>query len=144
MTFSELATVLYPYCHKTDSDWEYVILLTDKIMGGQPGRANGNETYQNPMRNKEERTLLAYLNGERSISRCDASMILGRIDKKKFAKYVRWCCREDSEMSLLAALEERGFIEDKHKNMLVSDICADLFEQVLYGLARKTEKKAKV
>ena len=67
LNFSDFAKVLFPYCRKGSGQADFVILLTDKIMNGRPGRAHEDGGFQNPLRAKDERTLQAYFNGGRPI-----------------------------------------------------------------------------
>lgn len=139
MTFSKFANALHPYCNSEPTAGRYVVHITNKIMGGQPGRAHGNDDYQNPMSSKDERTLLAYFNGERSISQTDASMILSKLDKEKFIKYIDKRCSLDAQMLLVKDLREIEDIEIGTKT--VPEICADLFESIIYDLAKKPRQK---
>ena len=114
MNFSEFAKTLYPYCANGSKQTEFVILLTDKIMGGQPDRAHKNERYQNPLRNKDERTLLSYFSSERYISQGDARIILSHIDKYKFEQHLQHQCSNDSLELLAKDLSTVEEINDKH------------------------------
>lgn len=136
MTFSDFAKVLFTYCNEGEKQGDFVVHITNKIMGGRPGREHGDGSYQNPLGGKDNDILLHYLNGNRSIPQCDASIILRRIDKYKFEEYLRSRCSEDAQKLLrkdLAAIEE---IPDGD----IVEICADLFEQILHDLAEKKNK----
>ena len=137
MTFSEFAKMLIPYCKEEAKNGDYVVKLVDMIMGGRPGRAHGDGSYQNPLRNKDERTLQSYLNGERNISQQDASRIFSSIDKYKFEEYIRRHCSEDAQKALLKEIFEK----EKNKNAEdAAEACADLFETILRDLALPKEK----
>ena len=134
MEFSELAKALFPYCSNGMKQAEFVILLVDKIMAGRPGRAYKDGTYRNPLRIKQERTLLSYFNGDRYISRRDATQILGSIDKYKFETYLRTIC-SDEALKLL-----KNDVSCKVNLMETEDVvevCADQFELIIKDLASK-------
>lgn len=133
MTFSQFAQVLYTYCRDVGTQGEFVIQLTDKIMGGRPGRAHSDGTYQNPIRGKDSRSLLYYFNGERPIPQKDASIIFSSIDKYKFEEYLRKRCSEEAQAKLKEDLEKVEQIPDGD----IAEVCADLFEQILHDLAEK-------
>ena len=132
MEFSDFAKVLFTYCGKGSLQADFVILLIDKIMDGQPGRAHKSGGYQNPLRVKDIRTLQAYFNGGRSISAGDAGIILSRIDKYKFEQYLLSCCSEDALKLLRNDLSKvTDFADDSN----IVEVCADLFENILHNLA---------
>lgn len=133
MTFSQFAKVLYTCCRDVGTQGEFVIQLTDKIMGGRPGRAHADGTYQNPMRGKDTRSLLYYFSGERKIPQKDASVLLSSVDKYKFEVYLRDRYSEDAQIQLKHDLAEIETIPDGD----VVEVCADIFEQVLHDLAKK-------
>lgn len=132
MTFSQFAKVMHTYCNEDETEAAFVIHLIDEIMGGQPGRAHRDGTYQNPMRGKDNRTLLNYYNGTRSISKKDASTIYSSIKTEKFEKYIERRCSDDAKSRLLDELLEK---EDIEKNLMLPQICAQLFEKILRDLA---------
>lgn len=134
MTFSEFAQVLYPYCNEGTSKAEFVRHLIDKIMDGQPGRAHDDGGYQNPMRTMDDRTLLNYFNGNRSISSADASTIYCSIKTEKFEKYIDCRCSGEAKIKLLDDLLE---IEDIQEKGMVPVVCAQIFEKILRDLAKK-------
>lgn len=134
MTFSQFAKALYPYCNEGDSKSEFVKHLVDKIMFGRPGRAHDDGGYQNPMREKDDRTLLNYFNGDRSISSKDASRIYSSISMDKFEKYIRCRCSKDAQFQLL---EDLLRIEEIKENGETPAVCAQLFEKILHELAEK-------
>lgn len=134
MTFSQFAQALYPYCNEGSTRGEFVWHLVDKIMDGQPGRAHKDGGYQNPLRAMDDRTLLNYFNGSRSISAKDASTIYCSIKTEKFEKYIDWRCSGEAQIKLLDALLE---IEDIKEKGTVPEVCAQLFEKILRELAEK-------
>ncbi len=134
MTFSQFAQTLYPYCNEGPSKAEFVRHLVDKIMGGQPGRAHDDGGYQNPLRAMDDRTLLNYFNGKRSISAKDASTIYISIKPEKFEKYIDRRCPGDAAIKLLDALLE---VEDIEEKGTVPEVCAQIFEKILRELAEK-------
>ena len=137
LNFSDFAKALFPYCRKGSGQADFVILLTDKIMNGRPGRAPHEDgKFQNPLRAKDERTLQAYFNGGRPIPPGDASIILSRIDKFKFEEYLRGCCSDDALNLLrndLSKAKVKGFADDSD----IVEFCADLFGDILHDLAAK-------
>lgn len=134
MKFSQFAQVLYPYCNEGSTKGEFVWHLVDKIMDGQPGRAHGNDEYQNPLRSMDDRTLLNYFNGVHSISPKDASTIYSSIKTEKFENYIDHRCSAEAQSKLLDALLEVEEIEEKGT---VPEVCAQLFEKILRELAKK-------
>ena len=134
MTFSQFAQVLYPYCNEGDTKPEFVKHLVDKIMDGQPGRAYGYDGYQNAMREKDDRTLLNYFKGDRSISPKDASRIYCSIKTEKFKKYIDHRCSGEAQIELFNALSEIEVIE---KTGTAPEVCAKLFAKILHELAEK-------
>lgn len=134
MTFSQFAQALYPFCNEGPSKPEYVRHLVDKIMGGQPGRMHADGNFQNPMRGLDDRIVLNYFNGDRSISAKDASTIYSSISTEKFEKYIDWRCPGESQIKLLDALLK---VEDIKEKGTVPEICALLFEKILRELAEK-------
>lgn len=134
MTFSQFAQALYPFCNEGATRGEFVWHLVDKIMDGQPGRAHEDGGYQNPLRTMDDRTLLNYFNGSRSISAKDASTIYCSIKTEKFEKYIDWRCSGEAQIKLLDALLE---IEDIKEKGTVPEVCAQLFEKILRELAEK-------
>lgn len=142
MTFSDFAKAMHTYCNNGETQVEFVIKLTDKIMGGQPGRAHGEKEYQNPLRSKDERSLLYYFDGQRPISQRDARIILSSIDTGKFEKYVEKYCSEDAQILLVEAfgkienineIEEIKELDDKS----TPKVCTQLFVKILRDLAEK-------
>ncbi len=134
MTFSQFAQALYPYCNEGTSKAEFVRHLVDKIMDGQPGRMHADGEFQNPLRAMDDRTVLNYYNGERSISSKDASTIYSSIKTEKFEKYIDYRCSSEAQIKLLDALLE---IEDIEGNRTVPEVCAELFDKILRDLAGK-------
>ena len=143
LSFSEFIGLLYPYCGNGATEAEYIITITDKIMKGQPGRANKEEKYQNPIRNKSLRTLQAYFKGTRSISKRDASILYANSDTYRFEEHLRYRCSENRLPSLKKDLEER-LNQSIDKQDIVST-CADLFVEILKDLATgKVKQEANV
>lgn len=134
MTFSAFAKVLYPYCSKGLKQSDFVVLLMDKIMEGQPGRAHSDGGYQNPLRNKDERTLLSYFNDERNIPKGEASLILSHISKYKFEMYLRNALSEDALELLKAKLSQQIPMKDSED---VVEACTDQLVAVIDNLASK-------
>lgn len=134
MTFSEFAKALYTYYGNGEKQTDFVIRLTDKIMGGRPGREHKDGTFQNPLRSKDNRTLLSYFNGERRISQGDAGIILSSSDKYKFEEYLRNQCSEDAQKLLKQDISK---IEKINDNQDIVEACADIFVSILQDLAKK-------
>lgn len=134
MTFSEFVQALYPYCNEGDNKPEFVKHLVGQIMDGQPGRAHYDGGCQNPMIEKDDRTLLNYFNGSRSISPKDASRIYCSIKTEKFEKYITKRCSAEAQILLLDDLLK---VEDIKGKGTVPEVCAQLFAKILYDLAEK-------
>lgn len=133
MTFSQFAQVLDKYCSNVGTRGDFVVLLTDKIMCGQPGRAHSDGGYQNPMRGKDARSLLYFYSGERPIPQPDAKILFRSVEKYKFEEFLRKCCSEDALSQLRKDLENIEAIPSGN----TVEVCADLFEQILGDLAKK-------
>lgn len=133
MTFSQFAQALYTYLRNGKKEEDFVMELTNQIMGGQPGRAHSDGTYQNPMLSKDARSLIYYFSGERLIPQKDASIILSSINKYKFEQYLEKYCSEDARNLLKKDLAKIEILPDGD----TVEICADLFEQILHDLAKK-------
>lgn len=136
MTFSEFAKVLFPYCSMGKTQPEFVLLLTDKIMSGQPGRGYGADNYVNPLRKKCDRALSSYFSGERSIAGCDARVILARINLEKFQTLFNNC-----SVDALDALAKD--VSEKLNADAPCDIgkyCAELFVGILKDIAITSKK----
>lgn len=135
MTFSQFAQALYPFCNEGDNKPEFVRHLVDKIMGGQPGRMHADGNFQNPLRGLDDRVVLNYYNGERSISAKDASTIYSSISTEKFEKYIDWRCSLGAQDDLMDALQAVEPIEED--GYTVPEICTRLFVEILRKLAEK-------
>ena len=134
MTLSQFLKVLYPYCNEGESKSEFVVHMVNQIMDGRPGRMREDGSYQNPLKDKDTRTLLNYSNGERSISSKDASTIYSSIKTEKFEKYISKHCSMDAQSRLLDDLTP---ITAVPKNEMTPQICSQLFETILRELASK-------
>lgn len=134
LTFSQFAKKLYPYCGHGKNEDEFVIALTDKIIGGRPGRAIGTDNYKNPMRSKNIRTLQAYFEGTRSISKQNASEIYSKIDRYRFEQFLMQETSDDAQKMLKVDLAE--YLPDNDKRS-IAEICADLFAEILKKLASR-------
>jgi len=159
MTFSEFAQVMSIYCRgtkkdenqenekdkedkeekepkdpKTRTDAEFVIHLVNQIMAGRPGRMHADGTFQNPLGHKNAQILALYYKGIRSIPKGDASIILSSIDKYKFEEYLRKNCSDQAQEMLMKDLSEIESIDNKGD---FAEVCADLFEKIIYDLATK-------
>lgn len=133
MTFSKFAKIMCPYCNNGSNPEDFVVLFTNKIMGGRPARAHKDGTFQNPLMSKEPRTRLAYFNGERAISKRDASIIFSSIDKYKFETFLRKYCSDDAIKRLKRDISEATNVD---YNRDIVEVCADLFQDILYDLAK--------
>ncbi len=133
MTFSEFANMLFPYCRNGETKAEYVKTLTNKIMGGQPGRGHADGKYQNPLLDKDTRILEMYFSGDRAIPQTAAAILFSSHDKYKFEEYIRSLCSEDALECLAKDLEAKTGAAVKGDPV---EMCADLFEEILYNLAK--------
>lgn len=144
LSFSEFAALLYPYCGNGANEADYIVTITDKIMRGQPGRVSKEDKYQNPMRNKSTRTLQAYFEGARRISKRDASILYANSDTYRFEEHLHYQCSENRLPSLRADLEEKlkqGTIDTRED---IISFCAELFVDILKDLARGEIKEESV
>lgn len=131
MTFSEFAKILYPFCGNGLKTSEFVILLTTKIMGGQPGRSHTGGGYQNPLITKNERSLQYYFAGTRNIPKNDICVILGTVDPYKFEQFLLHHCSEGALLQIEKELFQRGISTENHH---VQETCADLFITILQDI----------
>lgn len=140
MTFSKFAQIMYTGANECDYQAEFVVHLTNQIMGGRPGRSHivdGKTVYQNPIANKEKRRQYEFFNGDRSISKKDASTLYSSIDLKKFSDYIEWRYSSDAQIELLNELgKNEDLNKEEFKGKMVPDICAILFKNILYDLAK--------
>lgn len=140
MTFSQFAQIMYTGANECTDRAEFVIHLTNQIMDGRPGRSHvvgEKKVYQNPIANKEKRRLYEFFDGDRSISKNDASTLYSSISLKKFSNYVIWRYSRDAQIALLDELEKNEDLgKEEFKGKLVSDVCAILFKNILYDLAK--------
>lgn len=140
LSFGKFVQILYPHCGYGETEANFIIRLTDKIMEGRPGRARlGKEKkedqYKNPMRNKSIRTLQAYYKGARPISKRDASILFANSDKYKFEEDLRHLCSDNALQSLEKQLEKALNRKITDKELDVVSFCADLFLDILFELA---------
>lgn len=131
MTFSEFVKILYPFCGNGLKTSEFVILLTTKIMGGQPGRSHTGGGYQNPLITKNERSLQYYFAGTRNIPKNDVCVILGAVDKYKFEQFMLHHCSDGARLQITKELSKRGIIQ---RDLRIEEICADLFVTILQDI----------
>ena len=109
MTFSEFAQTLYPYLGNGDTKAQFVITLTNKIMT-KPGASRKDGTCQNPIINKDDRTLQYYFSGGRSISRKDAQVIVANHKKIRFEEFINEYS-DDTLRCINRALIEKGILD---------------------------------
>lgn len=132
MTFSEFATMLYPYCGNGQKKSVYIEDLTNHIMAGQPGRPHADGKYQNPLLGADPRTLEYYFSGDRDLSAANAQILFSSLDKYKFEQYILKHCSEAALEYLQKDLEKRG-VEVTGQPQ---EVCADLFVDILYRLTQ--------
>lgn len=143
LTFSDFAKILHTYCGCGNTKSEFVITLTNQIMGGRPGSAIKGDKYKNPMIMKEPHTLRNYYNGTRSISQGDASLILSRAERYKFEEFLRKKCSEDALSLMKNKLYEYLKKENADDKCDIVELCADVFIKILENISNGNGKKVK-
>lgn len=133
MTFSEFVKIMYVYCGGKKTQAEFIRHITDLIMEGQPGRTHADGSHQNPMWDKDDRTLQSYFNGSRTISYSDAKLILRKIDLYKFEMYLDDYLSDEAQK--LLGTDISNMTKKDVKNSDVAKVCADLFEKIIRDLA---------
>lgn len=148
LSFSEFVALLYPYCGNGETEADFIVTITDRIMRGHPGRrnkvVNKEDMYQNPMRNKSVRTLQAYFKGNRPISKRDASILYANSEPYKFEEYLRYQCSDNGLSALKADLEEKLNQGPISVKLDTAELCADLFTGILKNLASGKARKKTV
>lgn len=132
MTFSEFAKLLYPYCSNGESKAEFVKVLTNQIMDGQPARGHADGGYQNPLLDKDTRTLEMYYDGDRAIPKTSASILFRSHDGSKFEDFVQHQCSNDALQELRETLKAKT---GRDSGTLPERLCAELFIEILKDLA---------
>lgn len=130
MNFSEFAKILHPYCSNGNIPAEFVKTLVDNIMESPLSHKDIdnsiNDNY-NPLASLELDTLRRIYNNKYSISKKNVSIIKGKLDKHKFAKYI-------NEKSLDAQLEIANTMKKYIGDFDEDDVgasCAELFSHIL-------------
>ena len=130
ITFSDFLKLLYNNIGGEDKR-DFVITVTDRIMP-RPGAYNSDGVFLNPMRNKRpDYRGVIFRDPKRSISRKDATKILGNLDKYKFEKFIDEF-GDDTRCNIAKDLTTLGVSSVNRDN--VGEKCADIFEAILkYG-----------
>ena len=91
MTFSDFAKILFPYCADGQTQSDFVLLLVDMIMEepqAEYDKKNSEEDNYNPLSTLKPDTLGKIYSGKHTISKGNASIIKGHLDKERFAQYI--------------------------------------------------------
>jgi hypothetical protein len=142
LTFSEFAKTLFLFCGDGRKTGEFVIALTDNIMEEPVTEADERKAADgeyNPLLALQPDALKRIYNGSRNISVKAASIIFGRLDKRKFDDFV-FSASPDALMGLCAKLGEWGISANTQN---VGAVCAGLFADILASLAHMEPKQAK-
>jgi len=126
ITFSVFLNLLYPYCGQGKSKADFVVMIIDHFMPKPAGRKG--DGYINPMRNRDNRTLLNYYNGSRPIPTKVSSEILGRANKTRFEEFIQ-SFTEYAQRLIAEELQSMGFTSANQNN--VDQFCADVLESIL-------------
>ena len=132
--FSELVQTLYPLLGSGMNFGAFVAMLVDNFMEDPASEADDEKAANgeyNPLAKLQEATLKQYYNGNNQISQKNATVILGRMDKTKFAAYV-YESSPDALNTLCSDLKKYGVTPT---TLNVGEFCADLFEKALRQLA---------
>jgi len=133
MDFSALAKLLYPFCGDGSKTSDFVVALVDNIMETPHNDADEmksvEDTY-NPLASKSPNTQKSIYNGNSSISKKDAGVILAHMEKARFAEYI---CEFslDALNAICEELKKAGFPAD---TLQVGNACADIFEAALKSI----------
>ena len=130
MNFSEFANLLYPHCGEGQLPAEFVKTLIDRIMAiptsNKDINALSNDTY-NPLASLEIDTLSRIYKGKYSISKRNATIIKGKIDKHQFATYIN---NKPLDVQLEIATSMQKHIPEFDCDD-IGQSCAELFSKVL-------------
>ncbi len=134
MNFSEFAKILYPHIGNGEEYPDYVLSLIDSIME-EPSTEmeigdSSNDKY-NPLASLSRNSRSKIFNGDRQISKKNASFIYGHFNKTNFVDLV-YTLTDDSKETLCVALAGFGINSPLHA---VDEVCADIFGQILYKLS---------
>ena len=141
MEFSDFAKVMAAGCYDSNNNADFLIHLTNKIMGGQPGRSrivNGKKVFQNPMANQSKRSRYKYFDGVIKIPKHIASTLYGSRDLEKFANFIEECYNEYAQLELyekLKEVEKKDYhteLDSEIEKDMIPQMCAKLFEKILY------------
>jgi hypothetical protein len=133
MTVSEIIVLLFPYLGDGQKNADFVVTLIDNFME-EPGNYDADDDY-NPLSNLVPRTLENYFNGKRTISSKNATKILGRMDKERFATFI-----DNLTTDALTALSNELAVRGVQSSALeVGTRCADLLEAALLKCAQATK-----
>ena len=145
MDFGNLARMLFTYYADGNTKPEFVVALVDSIIEDLSGDKINNSPLlsdgdYNPLFGMGDSILRKIFNSNRSISKQNASIILGRLDKYKFGEFIL-NRPTDTLIALCGDLCKYGYAAN-YKT--VGDICSDIFEDILKKISaskRKTRHK---
>lgn len=133
MNFSDFAKMLYPYIGKGQEIPAYVLSLIDMVMEDPSSEidiaASKNDTY-NPL-SLSTSLLNKIYNGERNISKKNASIICNHFSKTKLVDTIH-ALPFDTQSQLCTSLAENGVVATEDT---ADECCAEICSQILHNLA---------
>lgn len=133
MTFSDFAKILFPYCADGQTQSDFVLLLVDMIMEepqAEYDKKNSEEDNYNPLSTLKPDTLGKIYSGKHTISKGNASIIKGHLDKERFAQYIN-DKPIDAQMEIADTMSRSAPSFDVKET---GQSCAELFSQILDDL----------
>ena len=134
MNFSDFAKMLYPHIGKGQEIPAYVLSLIDMVMEDPSDKvditASENDTY-NPLSSLSTNLLNKIYNGERNISKKNASIVCNHFSKTKLVDVIH-ALPFDAQTQLCTSLAEKGVVATEDT---VDERCAEICSQILHSLA---------
>lgn len=128
LTFSEFAQALHTYCGGRMKTSDFVLSMVANIMEEPSNEADihkaANDRY-NPLAELEISTLEKLFNGNRKLSKKNASAVLSRLDKEKFGDYI-----SSFPIDTVSSLSKALYGNEADVNNF-SIRCADIFTEIL-------------
>ena len=121
ITFSEFLKILYPICGNGMKPADFIVALIDSV-------TDDMDDEFNPLLDNRSDYLASMYRGSRKIPKQDATFILGRLSKNRFADYIS-CFSDDGIKSISLKLSDMGYaVKDKYH---VASACAELLAGIL-------------
>lgn len=134
MNFSDFAKMLYPHIGKGQEIPAYVLSLIDMVMEDPSDEvdiaSSENDTY-NPLSSLSQNLLNKVYNGDRNISKKNASIICNHFSTTQLMDALH-TLPFDAQSQLCASLAEKGIVTTEDA---VDERCAEICSQILHSLA---------